>query len=111
VEFLSNFDVKPPLHKRKAPRPNVKLPYWRLSGDASSHIQHKKLLNRTDLFISEQIKLNQTDLRADKAKSLGAPYVVYPEYHIPQDKRTTDTNEARPLRHATKAANETDSAH
>jgi len=28
VEFLSNLNVKPPLHERKAP-------YWRLSGDGS----------------------------------------------------------------------------
>jgi len=35
VEFLSNLDVKPPLHKCKDPRTNVKPSYWRLSGDGS----------------------------------------------------------------------------
>jgi len=34
VEFLSNVNVKAPLHKCKAPRTNGK-PYWRLSGDGS----------------------------------------------------------------------------
>jgi len=34
VEYLSNLNVKPPLHKYKAPRTNGK-PYWRLSGDGS----------------------------------------------------------------------------
>jgi len=37
VEFLSNLNVKPPLHECKAlPRTNVKSPYWRLSGDGSA---------------------------------------------------------------------------
>jgi len=36
VEFLPSLNVKPPLHERKAPRINVKHPYWRLSGDGSA---------------------------------------------------------------------------
>jgi len=38
VKFLSNLNVKPPLHERKAPRTNVKPPYWRLPGDGSGGI-------------------------------------------------------------------------
>jgi len=33
VECSSNLNVKPPLHKRKAPPTNVKPSYWRISGD------------------------------------------------------------------------------
>jgi len=35
VEFLSNLNVKSPLHEREDPRTNVKPPYWRLSGGGS----------------------------------------------------------------------------
>jgi len=35
VEFLSNLNVNPPLHERKAPPHKRKAPYWRLSGDGS----------------------------------------------------------------------------
>ena len=43
VEFLSNLNVEPPLHERKAPRTNVKPPYWPLSDDGSASIRDKKL--------------------------------------------------------------------
>jgi len=40
VEFLSNLNVKPLLHERKAPPHKHKAPYWRLSGDGSVRTYH-----------------------------------------------------------------------
>jgi len=43
VQFLSNLNVKPPLHERKAPHTNTKSPYWRRPGDGSGFSVSKRL--------------------------------------------------------------------
>jgi len=45
VEFLSNLNVKPALHERKAPRTNVKPLYWRVSGEGSGWMQDPFIFN------------------------------------------------------------------
>jgi len=37
VEFLSDLNVKLPLHEHKALLHKCKVPYWRLSGDGSDN--------------------------------------------------------------------------
>jgi len=56
VDFLSNWNVKPPCTNAKPPRTNVKPPYWRLSGDGSAWNGSENLEIQSNILLWNPIR-------------------------------------------------------